>query len=227
MATDNTGRETLDLTEIEGVGSWTADSLREAGFESVEEIRETSTDELAEAEGIGEKRAAEITEHADELTDEATAEADESEDPAEATATTDGGKTAGEQVGSREAKAEEDEAEAEEAKAEEAEAEEDEAEEEGPEIETERDDINLNQIRDAARDVAETHIEEPYEGVIEIDRDDDGWYAVVEVVERSAVPDTQDILGQYEIGLDTSGSVQSYRLVDRYRRGTVSGTQRG
>ncbi len=40
---------------------------------------------------------------------------------------------------------------------------------------------------------------------------------LVEVVERSAVPGTQDILGRYEIELDNAGDVVGYGRTDRYR----------
>lgn len=80
---------------------------------------------------------------------------------------------------------------------------------------------DLMQIQERAEALAQNHIDEPFDGIIEIGRHDDGWYAVVEVIEREAVPDTQDILGQYEIELDGDGSVTAFRLLDRYRRGDV------
>jgi hypothetical protein len=58
-----------------------------------------------------------------------------------------------------------------------------------------------------------------FDGVSEISPMDEGWRAVVEVVERSAVPDTQDIIGRYEIELDEGGVIHGYRRLDRYRRG--------
>ncbi|TYL36273.1 gas vesicle protein [Natronococcus pandeyae] len=61
-----------------------------------------------------------------------------------------------------------------------------------------------------------------FDGVSEITPLDDGWRAVVEVVERSAVPDTQDIIGRYEIELNEDGVVQGYRRLDRYRRGDTT-----
>ncbi|ELY95435.1 gas vesicle protein GvpO, halophile-type [Natrialba taiwanensis] len=61
-----------------------------------------------------------------------------------------------------------------------------------------------------------------FDGVSEISPTDEGWCAVVEVVERSAVPDTQDVLGRYEIDLNTDGVVQGYRRLDRYRRGDTT-----
>lgn len=65
-------------------------------------------------------------------------------------------------------------------------------------------------------------INRPLDGVIEVDRTDDGWRAIAEFVERRAVPDTQDILGRYEILLDEDGRIHSYRRLDRYRRGDTT-----
>ncbi len=74
-------------------------------------------------------------------------------------------------------------------------------------------------VRKTVEDVATDLVGHPLDGIIEITEDDDGWEAVVEMVERSAVPDTQDILGQYAIALSESGGVTGYRLRERYRRG--------
>lgn len=62
----------------------------------------------------------------------------------------------------------------------------------------------------------------PLSGVIEIEPAEGGWRGVVEVIERSSIPDTQDILGRYEIDLDEDGVVEGYRRLDRYRRDDTS-----
>ncbi|MCO8243938.1 MULTISPECIES: gas vesicle protein GvpO, halophile-type [unclassified Haladaptatus] len=74
-------------------------------------------------------------------------------------------------------------------------------------------------VRETVEDVANDLVGHPLDGIIEITEDEDGWQVVVEMVERSAVPDTQDILGQYAIALSESGDVTGYRLRERYRRG--------
>ncbi|MHC3438758.1 gas vesicle protein GvpO, halophile-type [Natrialbaceae archaeon A-gly3] len=65
-----------------------------------------------------------------------------------------------------------------------------------------------------------------FNSVSEISATEDGWRGVVEVVERRAVPDTQDIIGRYEIELDEDGVIQGYRRLDRYRRGDTTAFQR-
>lgn len=77
----------------------------------------------------------------------------------------------------------------------------------------------IGKIRDEVTDVAEEVVGHPLSGVTSIDRDeDDGWTVAVEVVERSSVPDTQDILGRYELDLDDDRTVTGYRRTHRYRR---------
>ncbi|PSQ11054.1 50S ribosomal protein L32e, partial [Halobacteriales archaeon QS_7_68_65] len=49
-----------DLTDVSGVGEAKADTLREAGFESVEDVRRADQDDLADVEGIGNALAARI-----------------------------------------------------------------------------------------------------------------------------------------------------------------------
>jgi len=40
--------------------------------------------------------------------------------------------------------------------------------------------------------------------VIGVSRTEDGWLLSIEVIERKAIPDTQDLLGTYEVHLDNT-----------------------
>lgn len=76
----------------------------------------------------------------------------------------------------------------------------------------------LIEIRNAVRGNAADLIGHTFDAIVGINSTDDGWIANVELVERKSIPDTEDILGRYEIELDEEGRFQSYRRVDRYRR---------
>lgn len=80
----------------------------------------------------------------------------------------------------------------------------------------------LLSIRETVQSTAGQLVGHPFDGVSEISGVDDGWRAVVEVVERKAVPDTQDVIGRYRIDLDEDGTVEGYRRLDRYRRGDTT-----
>lgn len=88
---------------------------------------------------------------------------------------------------------------------------------------SEPDTIDLGAARERVRDAAEELLNHEFEGVIKVEAiGEGGWRTVVEMVERSAIPDTQDIIGRYEITLDGPGSVTGYELVERYRRGEMN-----
>ncbi|MGW2670785.1 gas vesicle protein GvpO [Streptomyces sp. NPDC001272] len=50
---------------------------------------------------------------------------------------------------------------------------------------------------------------------------EDGWEAVVEVVELERIPDTTSVMGSYTVTLDEQGELISYERTRRYSRGTV------
>ena len=64
------------------------------------------------------------------------------------------------------------------------------------------------------------------EGVISVERNDDGWRVGVEVVESHRIPDSADILAIYEVCLDEDAELVSYRRSERYSRGQTVGRSR-
>ncbi|WP_340605268.1 gas vesicle protein [Halalkalicoccus tibetensis] len=91
--------------------------------------------------------------------------------------------------------------------------------------ETDVSETEIGAVRTKINEVAEDLIGRPLISVVSVDRDrkkdDDeepGWVAAVEILERKSVPDTQDILGRYEITLDADQTITGYRRTHRYRR---------
>lgn len=84
----------------------------------------------------------------------------------------------------------------------------------------------IGAVRTKIEQVAEDLIGRPLISVVSVDRDrnrgndedEAGWVAAVEVLERKSVPDTQDILGRYEISLSADHEITGYRRTHRYRR---------
>ncbi|MDI6917842.1 MAG: gas vesicle protein GvpO [Thermoplasmatales archaeon] len=56
------------------------------------------------------------------------------------------------------------------------------------------------------------------ESVISVNKEGKEWKVLAEVLERRAVPDTQDILGRYELRLDEKGELLRYKQVLTKRR---------
>ncbi|SER92802.1 50S ribosomal protein L32e [Natrinema salaciae] len=57
---DDQSDEPQELEDISGVGASKADALRDAGFESIQDVKEADQDDLAEADGVGNALAARI-----------------------------------------------------------------------------------------------------------------------------------------------------------------------
>jgi len=56
-------------------------------------------------------------------------------------------------------------------------------------------------------------------GVTALERTEDGaWRVTVDLLELSRVPETDDVLGSYEVELDEKGELLGYRRIRRYTR---------
>ncbi len=55
-----------------------------------------------------------------------------------------------------------------------------------------------------------------------VSRDDDGWKVTAELIERKGVPDTNDLLGIYDLRLDHAGNVLRYERIRMRRRGDLN-----
>jgi hypothetical protein len=59
------------------------------------------------------------------------------------------------------------------------------------------------------------------EGVIGLEKTDDGWRIEVEVLEVRRIPETTDVLALYELTVDSDGDLEGYRRMRRYTRGSA------
>jgi hypothetical protein len=49
--------------------------------------------------------------------------------------------------------------------------------------------------------------------------DGDTWNVTVDVLELERIPNTTDVIGTYEVRLDSEGTLRGYRRIRRYVRG--------
>ncbi|WP_225802701.1 gas vesicle protein [Streptomyces sp. NK15101] len=75
-------------------------------------------------------------------------------------------------------------------------------------------------LRAAAEQLSEL-LGRPPESVSSLQPTDEGWEAVVEVVELERIPDTTSVMGSYRVELDASGELISYERTRRYSRGMI------
>ena len=70
--------------------------------------------------------------------------------------------------------------------------------------------MRLNEVINAAKDQLQSILTLDVANVVAASKTDDGWNVKIELVERKAIPDTQDLLGTYDVILDDEGNIVSY-----------------
>jgi Gas vesicle synthesis protein GvpO. len=89
---------------------------------------------------------------------------------------------------------------------------------------SEDEELDVLDVRERVSKIAESLLGQPFDGITSVERaEGGGWRALFEVVERSAVPDTQDIIGRYELHLSRTGTVKEYSLQQRFKRSELQG----
>jgi hypothetical protein len=73
----------------------------------------------------------------------------------------------------------------------------------------------------AAREQLSELLGRPVEAVLSVDREHGSWLVTAQVVELSRIPNTTDVLGEYEALVDRDGEVVRYARRSRYHRGQV------
>ena len=59
----------------------------------------------------------------------------------------------------------------------------------------------------------------PVDGVTGLSKTEEGWVVSLEALERSAIPDTMDVLGLYEVRLDSEGNLLGFERKKLRKRG--------
>ena len=76
----------------------------------------------------------------------------------------------------------------------------------------------IQEILESANQAAETMLKKKVESVVSLNKDAEGWVAEIEILERKSVPDTQDIIGRYEMRFDLEGELLGYKRIMLRRR---------
>ena len=66
---------------------------------------------------------------------------------------------------------------------------------------------SIYQVTDNALAIAKKYISKNPETIVDVKESNEDWKVTVEVLERKSIPDTQDILGRYEIKLAKDGEL--------------------
>jgi len=73
-------------------------------------------------------------------------------------------------------------------------------------------------LGEKALGIMEGLLDKKAESVISVKKEENEWKVLVEVLERRAVPDSQDLLGRYELRLDENKELLGYERIVLRRR---------
>lgn len=83
--------------------------------------------------------------------------------------------------------------------------------------------MNTAKAARAAMDQLQALTNRDAEGIVGIEKDDDGgWTVTIEVVESRRIPDTADVLAEYSVTVDAEGDLTEYSRLSRYVRGRTT-----
>jgi hypothetical protein len=66
---------------------------------------------------------------------------------------------------------------------------------------------SIETVTDLALAIAKKYIRKELEAIVSVEEVAGEWRVTVEVLERKAVPDSQDLLGRYEVRLNKNGEL--------------------
>lgn len=81
--------------------------------------------------------------------------------------------------------------------------------------------INIAEICRKAPSIIEGIVNKKAEGITSVSKDGEEWKVVIEVLERKAIPDTQDILNIYELKLTGDMELTGYKRIGMRHRGDM------
>lgn len=79
----------------------------------------------------------------------------------------------------------------------------------------------VKEVGDKALLQIESILKKKAQGIVSISREGENWNIQLEVLERRAIPDTQDILGIYDMKLDSDLDIMEYKRVGMRHRGDM------
>jgi hypothetical protein len=83
----------------------------------------------------------------------------------------------------------------------------------------------IQEIYESARFTAESLLNKRLDSIVSMARDGEEWRVEAEVLERKAIPDTQDILAKFEMRFDSSGDLLGYRRLELRHRSDMEVVQ--
>jgi len=81
--------------------------------------------------------------------------------------------------------------------------------------------MNLLEIQEKAVPQIIKLLNKEPEGISSIEKTNEGWKVLCEVLDKKSIPETYDLLKVFEFMLDKEAKVTSFKLLKKIRRGDV------
>ncbi|MEK6938039.1 MAG: gas vesicle protein GvpO [Nanoarchaeota archaeon] len=81
--------------------------------------------------------------------------------------------------------------------------------------------MNLFEIQENAVPQIRKLLNKEPEGISLIEKTNDGWRVLCDVLDKKSIPETYDILKVFEFMLDKDAKVTSFKLLKKIRRGDI------
>ena len=81
--------------------------------------------------------------------------------------------------------------------------------------------MNLFEIQENAVPKIRKLLNKETEGISLIEKTNDGWRVLCDVLDKKSIPETYDILKVFEFMLDKDAKVTSFKLFKKIRRGDI------
>jgi len=81
--------------------------------------------------------------------------------------------------------------------------------------------VNITEVCKKSPPLIESIVNKKAEGITSVSKDGEEWKVVIEVLERKAIPDTQDILNIYELKLTGDMELTGYKRIGMRHRGDM------
>ena len=85
--------------------------------------------------------------------------------------------------------------------------------------------MNLFEIQEKVVPQIRKLLNKEPEGISSIEKTNEGWKALCDVLDKKAVPETYDLLKVFEFLTDKEGKVTSFKLLKKIRRGDIGNSE--
>ena len=78
---------------------------------------------------------------------------------------------------------------------------------------------DFEEITKKAKDIVKNLVKKEPLSVVSLNKEGENWRALVEALERKAIPDTQNLIGIYEVKFNRNKALSGYKRVEVRHKG--------